>query len=1058
MAKLKKAPTKKKNIHLSDQLVLNQYMLSLFEVDNFETLTQDMKDPLIEELDVNNVSRFYKHITTRLIDRKHLSSEVLRQYDENIVRFTMEISEKRDERIKWKYFQYLSLLFTEIYLDRYFHQREMLLSELNIIVNKTNDDLSEKDQLTLYGEDDLKKLAFWNATGSGKTLLMHINIKQYLHYFNKIHRKNKLEHIILLTPSEDLSRQHVREFELSSISATLFSKTQGGLLRGNEISVIDIHKIKNEMGEKTVAIDTFEGKNLVLVDEGHRGSSGDEWKIKRDKLSENGFSFEYSATFGQAISKKKALIDEYSKCILFDYSYRYFHADGYGKDYKILNLKDDSNDRVKHVYLIASLVTFYQQLKIYTDNEISYRPFLLEKPLLVFVGGSVNSVRIQRGRKVSDVTDVLLFIARFVKKEAESIGHLQALLSGKGGLLDNKGQEIFRNSFNYLLSLDKSSKEVYYDILKVLFNSSIAKTTLRIEKLKGQDSELALRLGESEPFGVINVGDASQLWSLCEDYPEFLVSERDFSKSYFHMIDKKDSTINVLIGSKKFSEGWSSWRVSTMGLMNMGRSEGSQIIQLFGRGVRLKGFDFSLKRSTELKGQIPEVNNINYLKHIENLNIFGIRADYMQQFKEYLEEEGIKTELDFEEIILPVLKNYKKRKLKLKTIRLKEGINFKKQGPKPELMKPNVPVSSNNKIIVNWYPKIHFKDSKEGTGKTADVQLASLYETTFKLYHIAYMNLDNIYFAMQRFKNERSWYNFKLSKVQINELLTDKSWYILQIPERELEFTRFEQVKLWEEIATVLLKKYCEKQYLNAKKAWEAPYMEYYELAEDDKNFVNEYQVYLDREEQGSMFEELKKLKTALEKNKLIDIEFGQFKSFSLEQHLYEPLISFEGKVSTIRIKPVPLNKDEYMFMQDVKTYYEGNADFFRDKQMYLLRNQSRGRGIGFFQAGGFYPDFIIWLIYKNKQYITFADPKGIRNLSVTDPKLEFYCTIKEIEKKLNDESVILNSFIISNTYYADLINTGYILPKEEMEKRHILFQYDNKETYIDTMMKEILK
>ena len=34
-----------------------------------------------------------------------------------------------------------------------------------------------------------------------------------------------------------------------------------------------------------------------------------------------------------------------------------------------------------------------------------------------------------------------------------------------------------------------------------------------------------------------------------------------------------------------------------MGLMNVGKGEGAQIIQLFGRGVRLKGYDLSLKRS-----------------------------------------------------------------------------------------------------------------------------------------------------------------------------------------------------------------------------------------------------------------------------------------------------------------------------------------------------------------------------------------------------------------------------------------------------------------------------
>jgi hypothetical protein len=253
----------------------------------------------------------------------------------------------------------------------------------------------------------------------------------------------------------------------------------------------------------------------------------------------------------------------------------------------------------------------------------------------------------------------------------------------------------------------------------------MSQNTLRVEKLKGQEGELVLRLGENEPFGVINVGDAAQLWKLCEDYPELLPTERDFAESYFHKIDMKDSTINVLIGSKKFTEGWSSWRVSTMGLMNMGRSEGSQIIQLFGRGVRLKGYQFSLKRSDSLKGQIPVVPNMKYLKHIETLNIFGIRADYMQQFKEYLEEEGIKTEVEFEEIMLPVLKNYKKRKLNLKALRLKEGINFKKQGPKPELPKPIGSIPSSQKVVLNWYPKIQFKESAEVAGKVREVQIAT---------------------------------------------------------------------------------------------------------------------------------------------------------------------------------------------------------------------------------------------------------------------------------------------------------------------------------------------
>lgn len=48
---------------------------------------------------------------------------------------------------------------------------------------------------------------------------------------------------------------------------------------------------------KTVSVDSFEQNNLVLVDEGHRGLSGDVWYDYRTRLSAEGFAFEYSATF-----------------------------------------------------------------------------------------------------------------------------------------------------------------------------------------------------------------------------------------------------------------------------------------------------------------------------------------------------------------------------------------------------------------------------------------------------------------------------------------------------------------------------------------------------------------------------------------------------------------------------------------------------------------------------------------------------------------------------------------------------------------------------------------
>ena len=63
----------------------------------------------------------------------------------------------------------------------------------------------------------------------------------------------------------------------------------------------------------------------------------------------------------------------------------------------------------------------------------------------------------------------------------------------------------------------------------------------------------------------------------------------------------------------------------------------------------------------------------------------------------------------------------------------------------------------------------------------------------------------------------------------------------------------------------------------------------------------------------------------------------------------------------------------------------ESNLDYFKDKELYLLRNLSRGKVIGFFEAGNFYPDFIMWVVGKGGQSIVFLDPKGLEHLKGLD-------------------------------------------------------------------------
>ena len=66
----------------------------------------------------------------------------------------------------------------------------------------------------------MHKLAFWMATGSGKTHILHINYLQIMHY-NKGPHKIDFDNILLITPNAILSNQHLRELKMAAITISL---------------------------------------------------------------------------------------------------------------------------------------------------------------------------------------------------------------------------------------------------------------------------------------------------------------------------------------------------------------------------------------------------------------------------------------------------------------------------------------------------------------------------------------------------------------------------------------------------------------------------------------------------------------------------------------------------------------------------------------------------------------------------------------------------------------------------------------------------------------------
>lgn len=182
-----------------------------------------------------------------------------------------------------------------------------------------------------------------------------------------------------------------------------------------------------------------------------------------------------------------------------------------------MNLNSTWNDITLTRYLTACLLNFYEQLRVFRENRNVLRPFLIEKPLAVFVGGSVNADKSIGKQEVSDIVFILKFFQQFISQSDEAIENIESILKGSDGLVDDGGRPIFARSFNYLRGQHGlRAQDVYQDILSLIFNSNVSGAQLHLDDLRGKDGEIGLRIGNAEYFGIINVGNSNSLAKRCE--------------------------------------------------------------------------------------------------------------------------------------------------------------------------------------------------------------------------------------------------------------------------------------------------------------------------------------------------------------------------------------------------------------------------------------------------------------------------------------------------------------------------------------------------------------
>ncbi len=1052
-------------VKLEERLVLLAWLNGLLGYRRNRDLIADIKG-VAEGFDASGRSFIYHHIVARG-DKAKIPTAQLAQYDDNIRSHLSRMNAHRSEAITLRYFQYLAALYAEIYLDYYFHHRAQMLLFLNAFVAERNRDrLLGEPRDSLFTEADLQKLAFWMATGSGKTLIMHLNYYQFLHYNDR-----PLDNILLITPNEGLTEQHLAALSASGIPARRFELNESGLglAAKNTVRVIEITKLVEEKrgGGVSVPVEAFEGNNLIFVDEGHKGSGGEAWRKYRDALGETGFTFEYSATFGQALTaaRNDRLTEEYGKAIVFDYSYRYFHSDGYGKDFYVLNVEQETEEEQTETLLLGNLLSFYEQRAVFEEQKDGLREYNLEKPLWVFVGSTVNAVYTEQGRKRSDVLTVIRFLHHVLENRGGwVVKTIKKLLEGRSGISAD-GRDVFENKFEYLLAAGMTAEGSYHEILAKVFHSPAA-GGLHLCDIRGSEGEIGLKAaGAEDYFGLIYIGDTSAFKKLVEEDSSGIMLEEDaVSGSLFNDIGKPDTTLEILIGAKKFMEGWNSWRVSAMGLLNIGRQEGSQIIQLFGRGVRLRGKEMSLKRSSALPGTHPQ-----YLKLLETLNIFAVRANYMGNFRSCLEKEGVETE-PAAELPLFIQPNREFLRKGLIVPRIPEGRSFTSE--EAIVLEPDGAVQ----VRVDMALRVEMMESGAGVVTVTAGQAGR--ERLIPEESLNIVDWERAYLDLLEHKERKGLTNLVIPLDAPRKIMTTSQparLYRLIADESVVRPTSFGEKRLLQEAVTNILRKYADDFYRARKEKWESQHMVYKRLDERDPNFSLNRQIVREGMPGGYVIKIQKSKKDLISAiQKLIEEADALYKQESKElpriyfdHHLYQPLlVEYDDKAI---MSPPGLKPSEAQFVRDLKDFWAREKDnSLAGIHVFLLRNLSRGAGIAFFEERRFYPDFILWIIDGKNQHIVFIEPHGMihANAYEHDEKARLHEILPDLAREIAAWSrtkvkVSLDSYIISATPYDDL-RKKYDDGKWDRAKfaqKHILFlERNGAYDYLNIMFKEHLQ
>ncbi|MFN3996059.1 MAG: restriction endonuclease subunit R, partial [bacterium] len=429
------------------------------------------------------------------------------------------------------------------------------------------------------------------------------------------------------------------------------------------------------------------------------------------------------------------------------------------------------------------------------------------------------------------------------------------------------------------------------------------------------------------------------------------------------------------------------------------------------------------------------------IKLLETLNVYGIKADYLNKFLEAIRKE----EVEFETIEIPIIPKHKDKWENLYTLAPKESKKFEEE----KILKLDIDNRINYKI--DLLPKVSIylaKDRKEEGIETKETKPKGK-EHKFSEDIINILDWQRIHQEILEFKIQRKYWNLIFEEDTLKMILLDGKYIIFSFTEI-FEVKNRQDVKLLEDIAILVIKKYIDLFYRKNAKYFETENLRYVKVKQLPLPFISgerhSYVLQINKNKK-ELINKIKELANDLEK--LLREDSETLPRIYFDGSLYLPILIQNDKID--KISPVGLVESEKKFIEGLKKYLEKNKNKLKF-EIYLLRNYPFS-GVGFqLKWTNFYPDFIMWIKEGEKQTIVFIDPKGLEHSKgLDDEKIVFaqnrkntgIITIKDIEEKLGNK-IRLEFFILSATSYDKLIK-GMVSPptKEEYINNHVLFLDD---------------